>query len=82
VVGDADIVGTRVIISPNDAEPVELTHPVLFAPKSSAVAAAPARAEALAREAEEATKLAQQTKNVAALAVKEARTLPLANFGY
>src|ERR1700687_2438896 len=33
-------IGTRVIISPNDAEPVELSHPALFAPKSQAVAAA------------------------------------------
>src|SRR5580700_11703461 len=65
-------IGMRVIISPNDAEPVELSHPALFAPKSQAVAAAPARAEALAREADEATKLAQQTKSAAALAVKEA----------
>jgi L,D-transpeptidase-like protein len=65
-------IGTRVIISPNDAEPVDISHPVLFGPKSDAIAAAPARAEALAREADEATKLAQQTKNAAALAMKEA----------
>ena len=64
--------GTRVIISPNDAEPVEFSHPALFAPKAEAIAAAPARAEALAREADEATKLAQQTKHAAALAAKEA----------
>jgi chemotaxis protein histidine kinase CheA len=68
-------IGTRVIISPNDAEPVEISHPVLFGPKAAAIAAAPARAEALAREADEATKLAQQTKNAAALAVKEAGPL-------
>jgi lipoprotein-anchoring transpeptidase ErfK/SrfK len=68
-------IGTRVIISPTDAEPVELSHPVLFVPKSEAIAAAPARAETLAREAEEATKLAQQTKNAAALAAKEAAPL-------
>src|SRR6516164_9741374 len=71
-------IGTRVIISPTDAEPVELSHPVLFVPKSEAIAAAPARAETLAREAEEATKLAQQTKNAAALAVKEAAPLTAA----
>jgi lipoprotein-anchoring transpeptidase ErfK/SrfK len=65
-------IGTRVIISPNDAEPVEISDPRLFGPKPEAVAAAPARAEALAREADEATKLAQQTKNAAALAMKEA----------
>jgi hypothetical protein len=67
-----------VIISPNDAEPVELSHPALFAPKSEAIAAAPARAEALARKADEATKLAQQTKNAATLAVKEAGPLAAA----
>jgi lipoprotein-anchoring transpeptidase ErfK/SrfK len=71
-------IGTRVIISPNDAEPVELSHPALFGPKSEAIAAAPARAEALAREADEATKLAQQTKSAAALAAKEAGPLAAA----
>src|SRR6476619_5247167 len=68
-------IGTRVIISPSDTEPVEFSHPALFVPKSEAIAAAPARAETLAREAEEATRLAQQTKNAAALAVKEAAPL-------
>src|SRR5437667_9179308 len=71
-------IGTRVIISPSDAEPVEFSHPALFVPKSKAIAAAPARAETLAREADEATKLAQQTKNAAALAVKEAAPLTAA----
>src|SRR5262245_54439383 len=56
-------IGTRVIISPSDAEPVEFSHPALFVPKSEAIAAAPTRSETLAREANEATKLAQQTKN-------------------
>src|SRR3979409_1784669 len=65
-------IGMRVIISPGDAEPVELSHPAVFAPKAAAIAAAPARAETLAREADEATKLAQQTKSAAAIAVKEA----------
>src|ERR1700738_638496 len=71
-------IGTRVVISPSDAEPVEFSHPALFVPKSAAVAAAPARAETLAREADEASKLAQQTKNAAALAVKEASPLTAA----
>src|ERR1700738_3231470 len=71
-------IGTRVIISPSDAEPVEFSHPALFVPKSEAIAAAPARAETLAREADEASKLAQQTKNAAALAVKEAAPLTAA----
>src|SRR5213078_1848723 len=71
-------IGTRVIISPSDAEPVEFSHPALFVPKSEALAAAPTRSETLAREADEATKLAQQTKNAAALAVKEAAPLSAA----
>ena len=49
-------IGMRVIISPNDAEPVEFSHPALFVPKSEAIAAAPERAETLAREADEAAK--------------------------
>src|SRR5271169_5259374 len=75
---DKTRIGMRVIISPNDAPPVEFSHPALFVPKSEAIAAAPARAETLAREADEATKLAQQTKNAAALAVKEAAPLTAA----
>src|SRR5262249_52592758 len=71
-------IGTRVIISPSDAEPVEFSHQALFVPKSEAIAAAPTRSETLAREADEATKLAQQTKNSAALAVKEASSLTAA----
>jgi hypothetical protein len=43
-----------------------------------AIAAAPARAETLAREADEASKLAQQTNNAAALVVKEAAPLTAA----
>jgi L,D-transpeptidase catalytic domain len=50
-------IGTRVIISPSDVEPVEFSHPALFVPKSEAIAAAPTRSETLAREADEATKL-------------------------
>ena len=57
---------TRIIISPNDAEPVEFSHPALFVPNPEAVAAAPARAETLAREADEAAKLAKQAKSAAA----------------
>src|SRR5262249_6403037 len=68
-------IGTRVIISPSDAEPVEFSHPVLFVPRSEAIAAAPTRSETLAREADE---VAQQTKNSAALAVKEAAPLTAA----
>jgi hypothetical protein len=56
---------TRIIISPNDAEPLEISHPALFVPNPEALAAARARAETLAREAEEAAKLAKQAKKAA-----------------
>src|SRR6201992_3945191 len=43
-------IGMRVIISPNDAEPVDFSSPALLTPKADALAAAPARAETLVRE--------------------------------
>src|SRR5262245_13029556 len=61
-------IGMRVIISPNDAEPVDFSDPALFAPKAEAIAAAPARAETLAREADEAAKAAQAAKSAATAA--------------
>jgi hypothetical protein len=42
---DKTWIGMRVIISPNDATPVEFSHPALFVPKAEALAAAAARAE-------------------------------------
>src|ERR1700682_3355086 len=71
-------IGMRVILARNDASPLEFSHPALFVPRSEAIAATPARAETLAHEADEATKLAQQAKNAAALAVKEAAPLTAA----
>ena len=65
-------IGMRVIIAPNDAEPVEFSNPALFMPKSEAIAAAPVRAETLAREAREATKMALEAKSAAAVAAREA----------
>src|SRR5262245_35839120 len=70
--------GMRVIISPGDAEPVEISHPALFVPKSEAIAAAPGSADTHGREVDEAVKLAQQMKTAAALAVKEAAPLTAA----
>jgi lipoprotein-anchoring transpeptidase ErfK/SrfK len=67
--------GTRVIISPNDAEPVDFSHPALFVPNPEALAAAPARAEKLAREADEAAKLVQRAKSAGAAAKREAASL-------
>ena len=63
--------GMRVIISPNDAVPVEFSHPALLVPNAEALAAAPARAEPLAREAVEAARAADEAKKAAATAVRE-----------
>src|SRR5450631_2658321 len=68
-------IGMRVIISPNDAAPVEFTHPALFEPKAEAIAAAPARAETLAREAAEAAAIADEAKKAAATAARESASL-------
>ena len=72
---DKTWIGMRVIISPNDVAPVEFSHPALFVPNAEAVAAAPARAETLAREAAEAAKTADEAKKAAATAAREAASL-------
>jgi lipoprotein-anchoring transpeptidase ErfK/SrfK len=72
---DKTWIGMRVIISPNDAAPVEFSHPALFMPKTEAVAAAPGRAETLAREAAEAIKAADEAKKAAATAARESAAL-------
>jgi hypothetical protein len=69
---DKTWIGMRVIISPNDAAPVEFSHPALFVPNPEAVAAAPARAERPAREAAEAAKTADEAKKIAVTAAREA----------
>src|SRR5262249_52782900 len=68
-------IGMRVIISPNDASPVEFSHPALFVPNSEAIAAAPARAEPPAHGAAEAAKTADEAKKAAATAAREAALL-------
>ena len=76
---DKTRIGMRVIIAPNDAEPVAFSDPKLFVPNPKALADAPARAETLAREAADAEKAADEAKNAAAKAAREqaAMTLPL-----
>jgi hypothetical protein len=69
---DKTQIGMRVIISPNDAEPIEFSHPALFVPSPEAIAAAPAKAETLAREAAETAKTADEAKKAAASAAREA----------
>ena len=73
---DKTWIGMRVIISPNDAAPVEFSHKALLVPNAAALAAAPARAETLAREAAEAAATADEAKKATATAAREAASLP------
>src|SRR5438105_9311923 len=68
---DRTWIGMRVIISPDNAEPVEFSHPALLVPNREAIAAAPAKAEALPREAAEAAKTADEAKKAVATAARE-----------
>src|SRR5215510_4859629 len=70
--------GMRVIIAPNDAEPVEFSHPALFVPKSEAIAAVPVRAETLARAADEAARTALEAKSAAAAFARAERAIAAA----
>lgn len=72
---DKTRIGMRVIISPDDAAPVALSHPALFMPNPEAIAAAPARAETLIREAAEAARAADEAKKAAAATAREAASL-------
>jgi hypothetical protein len=71
---DKTNIGMRVIISPNDAAPIDITHPALFAPSKDAIAAAPGRIATTSREAEEATAAAAEAKKAAATATREAQS--------
>jgi lipoprotein-anchoring transpeptidase ErfK/SrfK len=72
---DKTRMGMRVIIAPNDAEPVDLSHPALFVPNAEALTDAPARAETLAREAAEAETAAEEAKRASAVATRAAAPL-------
>jgi hypothetical protein len=72
---DKTPMGMRVIIAPNDAEPVEFSDPALLVPNAAAIAAAPEHAETLAREAAEAAKTADEAKSAAAAAARAAPRL-------
>jgi hypothetical protein len=71
-------IGMRVIIAPNDAEPVAFSDPKLFVPNANALAAAPALAETLARAAADAAKAADEAKIGATAAAREAAAAPAA----
>jgi len=72
---DKTRIGMRVIIAPNDAEPLDFSHPALFVPKAEAIAAAPARAATATREAEEAAAAADEAKKAIAPAARESAAL-------
>jgi hypothetical protein len=72
---DKTRIGMRVIISPNDAVPADISHPALFQPDAEAIAAAPARAESLARETAEDAKAAEQANKAATAAARETASL-------
>jgi hypothetical protein len=72
---DKTRIGMRVIISPNDAAPVEFSHPALLMPKAEAIDAAPSRVETLAREAAEAAAVADAAKKLAATSARETKPL-------
>ncbi len=71
-------IGTRVIISPTDTEPVDFSDPALFVPNPEAIKAAPAKAEALAGEAAQAEKEAKDAKSAAVAAPRAATTAAFA----
>ena len=73
---DKTRIGMRVIIAPDDPAPVDFSHPLLFVPKASAIALAPARAQTLTREADQAAQIADDAKNAAKAAAREAAALP------
>ena len=69
---DKTWIGMRVIISPDDAAPVDFSHPALFEPNAQALAAAPVRAETLTSEAADAARAAEEAKKAAGTAAREA----------
>jgi hypothetical protein len=74
---DKTRIGMRVIISPADATPVDFSHPVLssFVPNAEVIAAAPAKAATLSREAADAAATADEAKKMAATAARESAPL-------
>jgi len=70
--------GMRVIIAPADAEPVAFSDPALFQPKQDVIDALPARAQALARDADDAAKAAAAAKAAVGPAKRAAAAAPAA----
>src|ERR1041385_4530935 len=72
---DKTWIGMRVIIAPNDAAPVEFSHPALLAPKADAMAAASTRGATLAGEAADAARAADEAKKAAASTARATASL-------
>jgi lipoprotein-anchoring transpeptidase ErfK/SrfK len=68
----------RVIIAPNDAEPVAFSDPKLPAPKQEVIDAMPAKAEALERDADDAARAAAAAKTAVVTAKREAAAAQMA----
>jgi chemotaxis protein histidine kinase CheA len=75
---DTTHIGMRVIIAPGDAEPVAFSHPSLLVPRPPMIDAAPARADALARAADDATEAAAAAKTTVVIAKREAAAAAVA----
>jgi hypothetical protein len=75
---DKTRIGMRVIVSPIEAAPIEISHPALLVPKAEVIAAAPARAETATREAKDAATAAAEAKKAAATTAREAKPLQAA----
>ncbi len=69
---DKTRIGMRVIVAPEDATPVDISHPVLFVPNAETIAAIPAKAETRARDAAQAAAAADEAKKTAAATAREA----------
>ena len=72
---DKTRIGMRVIVAPNDAVPVEISHPALLVPNTDALKAAPARAEPLMRAAAEAVSAADEAARTAKTSTRESAAL-------
>jgi lipoprotein-anchoring transpeptidase ErfK/SrfK len=70
-------IGMRVIISPEDAAPVDFSHRalLLFEPNAEVIAVAPTKAETLAREAVDAAKMAEEAKRNAMTTARDSAPL-------
>ena len=67
--------GMRVVVSPDDTAPVEVSHAALLVPNAATAAATPERAEMLALEAKDAANLASEAKKAAKAAARAAAPL-------